>query len=469
MPLLGEWDSEAPDGTYIKPQIRVLEKKDIDRRFDPVVITGEAIPELLGKDISSLRLASFIDGELRIILHQFDERDKNGAIIIDNVEEGLPEESVGILDAQDELVFKSVDMGDRVRYFKRPLILSHFIELTLTDPLTGEKGWCYLQAYKKEPPPLDLPSDVKLISDPNDGQPFITETNYWKLTGMTNKIGKKTFFSLMPKDGYFMYGKGKSSKDVMDRFMLRIKLSFLFGKLNIDLNESSMTGGLESLKVGPVRAVCRNWSRSVLPLGVKGPTIWSDVFMYEHVSYQLASIKVPFNPGYVITMARGTVGIDWNPNAYGMKFYNSENLSGFDVDGRMSEAEQNFDPAPDQWRCLTGQQGTIVMQVKWDESIKAQADSFSTRYLDDQNTSMSPDDNKGAVAFCPTVLDISSVDPGTYYFYLAYLLTQSDAYLKGLPPSREIEGFLNIQKNPLQITINQRTVINDATSFQSLF
>ena len=88
-------------------------------------------------------------------------------------------------------------------------------------------------------------------------------------------------------------------------------------------------------------------------------------------------IRVPFNPGYVITDFQAMFGYDLSVHTMGMEFYNSNNRGGFLIDGTMSEAESHMDTRMDEWRAVVGPQGAMTTASVWDQGYKEQADNQS--------------------------------------------------------------------------------------------
>ena len=120
----------------------------------------------------------------------------------------------------------------------------------------------------------------------------------------------------------------------------RLKIRFGFGFFKVHLNETNSIGGISSAKFGPVRCAARLWIRMVLPLGIKTFRIWSDIYGYDSMVMTPSVYRVPIDPGTVLTDFTMSFGFDLNENAKGMKFYNSNNLEGFMVDGKQDSSEK---------------------------------------------------------------------------------------------------------------------------------
>ncbi|MBD3376442.1 T9SS type A sorting domain-containing protein [candidate division KSB1 bacterium] len=113
----------------------------IDRQYDPVVISGEALSALFGAPVDELVVQKYdASGDSwQSIPFQIDERDMNGNYF------GTFD---GVLDANDELLVMARDLGDRATNDAWPddaQAQGRFrVELTVTDTGTDQKGYAYL-------------------------------------------------------------------------------------------------------------------------------------------------------------------------------------------------------------------------------------------------------------------------------------------------------------------------------------
>ena len=204
-----------------------------------------------------------------------------------------------------------------------------------------------------------------------------------------------------------------------------------------------------------------------MPMGIKGPLMYQDINVYDSFASIYIPVKIPFNPGYVITNATLKLGFDLNRNAYGMVFYNSNNTEGFIINGKMEANEKNFETKPGLWRCFTGDQGTLIMTVEWDDTLGMQADVFSS-YLDSKSISSPPEDEKGSVGYCSTDVKISYVEPGVYYFNMAFFCPPNFSEDKHVLPQQSIDECLKIREHPLKIYISGQSVQNETANVKPL-
>ena len=83
---------------------RIVDKKTLNRFYDPVEIRAEILTELLGKQASSLRLYSFSDGTFHQVPFQFDEWTPDGYMVCDVGPDANADLGNGILDPQDMVI-----------------------------------------------------------------------------------------------------------------------------------------------------------------------------------------------------------------------------------------------------------------------------------------------------------------------------------------------------------------------------
>ena len=104
-----------------------------------------------------------------------------------------------------------------------------------------------------------------------------------------------------------------------------------------------------------------------------------------------------------------------------MKFYNSNNLEGFYIDGKMSEAEKKFNPQNDEWRLVTGPQGTMINATFWDRRFREQGE-ITAYYSDDVTVTDPPEDIPGNFGAFGTRARFEKLKHGDYYLLAAWYL-----------------------------------------------
>jgi len=114
--------------------------KTLDRDLEPVIVTGAAISAFAGVPVNQLFVYTYADGNWEQIPAQVDEVTARGA---------YTEAEDGLLDANDEVVFMAMDLGDQavgmVPTADGQPISALWYEIEVTDPISPtRKGWAYL-------------------------------------------------------------------------------------------------------------------------------------------------------------------------------------------------------------------------------------------------------------------------------------------------------------------------------------
>ena len=435
----------------------ILEKKTISRFYDPVEMRGEILTELLGKQISLLRLYSFSDGSLHQVPFQFDEWTSDGYMIVDIGPEANAELANGVLDGQDMLAFMARDAGDRVPKSYWPKGVEQGTEIEIIDPLSGGLGWLYLLQFPDQAPPVSF-----------GNQDFLDYTDEVRMTGATygvqgaNRTWKgKVHKLLLHKHFWTSEEAGGDGKDFIDSLRFRFKAKMGFGVIRINFDEGGIVGGWSKIKSGPVRTIARQWLALTLPLGLKSPKFYGDAYCYDTLGFTGFQTDVPFNPKYVAANFTMMFGHDMHdPNAYGMEWYNSNNQEGFLIDGVTSPMEEQYDSSADTWRCVVGPNGWTVYRSMWDEFYRSQAE-IRVRYSDDKERHQPPEYYPGDLGYVYSESIVKRLKPRKYEFQVDVFVPYHFYDPAGLRMDL-IEELANIRDNPIQVKVGSLETANTA-------
>lgn len=155
-------------------------EKTLDRTVDPVFITGDKLPGMLGVDIGNMRVFAFHQGKATAIPFQVDQRDASGDWVWDVVyreQSGFIDDDYriparrypashgrgtvddqdpagsAVLDENDVLLLMAQDLGDRSAT-PHDIDADMIFELRVSDTVIGASGWAYIAYFKETPPPL---------------------------------------------------------------------------------------------------------------------------------------------------------------------------------------------------------------------------------------------------------------------------------------------------------------------------
>ncbi len=343
------------------------------RRYDVLVLTGDALRPFLGLPIQSLRLYASRGGRLAAILFQADERDGKGNFVLPEGRAATKDVDDGRLDDNDEIVTMADRVGDRVDGSAWPSGVTRGAEIAVVDPKGGE-GWLYLFAFDNPPPEASR----RLVRR----QAF-------------EEIRSDVFETSFPKGkAYFDRFRMKTSKasamsdNIVDRLKIRFRLTFSFLYIPLPYRAGEDDFGRETIawRDGPLRLILRQDLWADLTFGVVFHMEPSDWVFYENQVASEVLVKNPFlyGPGALkrIKGAHFVQSVDLNRAASGMQFYNSVNPDGVVIDGEMSDAEKNLDRRKDQWIVVSGKQANSVARVFFTRGIDP---DWSLYYVDDRN------------------------------------------------------------------------------------
>lgn len=323
----------------------------IDRPYEPMVITGDTLKGFVNQEIGHLYLYAYhaSDSSWRMIPFQIDEVNPK---VNDSLKYFIPEDSLGgLLDGNDEVVLILGDLGDRAdttTWLTGADSLRY--EIAVVDPLSGRMGYVYLFASNaiSEPIPDQYGMRYDSVND------RVITANYelgFNKTGQTSDVIIRAAI-------------GGSGRDIFDRLKIRGLGSFLF--LPVILYEDQISKNYAYAKTGPVRIIRNMYGQFFYELigGVKFDEDFTQTsFFYPwNSTFQLVEIPINDAADYGVSVDVFRVSWDFNRHATGMKFYTETNRNGLLIDGQGKR--DNIDPTcfPGQlnWTMGTGDQGTLL-------------------------------------------------------------------------------------------------------------
>jgi hypothetical protein len=306
--------------------------KTLDRDFEPVIITGTAFSALAGLSIDELFVYTYRGGVWEQIPAQVDEVTATGAYT--TTEDGL-------LDANDEIVFMAMDLGDqavgRVPTADGQPISALWYEIEVTDPISPtRKGWAYL-----------VHSSVLTPTFTADYVSF--DPIQLRINGLNYHLG---FAPSRPWLEYLSFGD--SETDILDRTP---KLRCCWGENCWYTEDSAGDVKDDLIRDGPVRAIMRNGRARAYGTMAS----WT--------------IPVPI----ILLTNRIRFSTDFNSAASGATFYNAVVPDGVTVDGVPDDVPAT---PPSSWAQLSTSMGTII-QVADNSPIGGNQTNY---YVDDATT-----------------------------------------------------------------------------------
>jgi hypothetical protein len=360
----------------------------LNRPAEPVVLTGAAVPALVGVSPGDV-VAFRWDGAWAQIPVQVDERaviDLNqpfGSYTCTGSQYcfGLP--SPGLLalqytdpttyagadptptfDADDEIVFMAKDMGDLPDPFVEPpgVVAGSGVGVHATDPLDGGEGWVYLfrQTGGLDPGAgvTYVHYDFQLLSGPylatyqRAGGPNPEDSS------ATSGFYTRHFADRWLDDALAITAGGATGVDVLDRRMVNV-----FGCVRSEDTFDAGEGCFVANTSGPVRAI-----RSYMGAN-SGPHTQRLHLFYERREDVQTSVRVHSIPGALFF-------VDYSPAATGMVYRNDNNPAGVTIDG----VPDTVTPGSFTWETVDGPQGGLTMLTVVDSNIPGL--NYTSSYAD---------------------------------------------------------------------------------------
>jgi len=319
----------------------------INRVYEPIILTGNALSKLPNNDISDLYLFAYhaATDVWQIIPFQIDEVNPD---VEDSLKYFVPENTLaGIFDADDELVFMASDLGDRADSLEWGANTDTIrYEIQIFDSLTNQSGYAYLCYSREINDPI--PNPYGMAYDATNDR--VSSVNY--VVGF-NSTGQLSDVSIKSSQGV--------SDDLFDRIKIRAIGSLWI--LPIFLDEDLIRMGYAYAKVGPVRVIRNMFGYFQYDALEVNEAFTQTAFFYPwNGTFRLVEIPVEDAKQYGAEIDIIRVSWDFNRHAAGMKFYSETNRIGATIDGDMTNDAIDGACYPDalNWTMGTGNQGTVL-------------------------------------------------------------------------------------------------------------
>lgn len=386
------------------------------RFYEPVEVPGEILSSLIGKRISGLAIYSWKNDRWTPVLFQVDERTPDG--------QALP----------------GADLS---------------ISIEIIDSLTKSSSFAYLAWFEPGAPKNSLEPISTLI---DRGDAFNFHFLGHSFDGLINHREKEPIPTIYIDKFRIKPAAGGNNENIIDRQKVRGRITFMGGAIEVPINEKIVSGGVVAYKAGPVRVLTHSCMYPLFPMGIKGPRFYIDSILVDTLSLVSIKIDMPFDPGFFIHEMTLAFGMDLTPAAKGMRLYNSVNLEGMLVDGKMDKAERNFNTKKDQWRLITGPQGTQIVSTDFDPKFQADG-TVSTTYNDDERVARPPENHPGDVGASFDQLTIKSLAAGAYKIEVFGCVPYHFYDPEGLD-LKMLKDIMRVKTDPLVIKVGEMQVIN---------
>lgn len=403
------------------------------RYADVVSIAGYDLPFFSGYRVDRLTLFACRDaGERRAcepVPFQIDEVDAEGRWVLDQGPQPNADESPGVLDANDRVLFMAADAGERVRRTDLPSD-GAAAEIAIRDPLTGTMRWAYVVAYESTAP-RSVRSYVAY-------DPAADRVRGQRVT-LGFRHGVPGYLALDGTDA--MGGGGPAAASLLDRFKVRATATFLWGLVHFTRNEDDITTEFVAWRQGPIRIIRRQRQWVRIGWGIHSPTFGSYTYFYRDFAELPVGLYLNFPPTYFFGDISIRAFLDFR-DLRGWSVLVPDIAELVTVDGVMTASKQGLNELHGAWFALRSPQVTLVQALDVGPSLA----TVRCRLLYSETTeSEPPEEVPGAEPAIGYQLDHwEHVPAGAHQ-----LASTSFA----LPPNLDVYEFMAARRAPLQLSV----------------
>ncbi len=406
----------------------------LQRRLGVISLKGSRLPGLSGDKIDQIRISAFRDGALEAIPFQIDEYDDEGNLMLSGGKEARSDPKTDF-DENDLVMFQARDLGPRASASALEHSGSRTWEVYVTDPVDDSSGWVYITC-SPDPAPLSSMTYVRYTLE--EGTVDNVDTSYYSI-----HYPWGAYYA----DEMVLYPSSSDGEgtDFLDRLKTRGTFAMFFSLLKVKVNEEKMSAKVVGYRDGPIRLVRRLNYWADLGLGIRSPKFEADIIYYDTFMNAPVTTHIPVSLDLFFSAASGEIGTDYNHKAYGMIFKNSNNPEGTLIDGRMSPQEKRLDLSADNWRLITGSQGSFF-RGKIPENEMTPQIKMTLDYVDDISREDPHEREFGQVGHIFDRVDILNVKPGVYKTDVVFLIPPD--YRPG-----DEDLYLEWEKKPLRVAV----------------
>ncbi|HUI27773.1 MAG TPA: hypothetical protein VL403_16945 [Candidatus Kryptonia bacterium] len=283
---------------------------------------------------------------------QLDERDASGKFVLDHGGDANPDDSPGVLDTNDLILFMASDAGDRVPAAALPAGSLSVTEIQVTDPRSAWRGWAYLLRYATAAPQ----SPIRYVRyDPAAD----------RLEGARVALG---FAHGTPRVLALVAGD-RAGENLLDRMKIRASASFLWGLITVRRNEDDVLTLPVAWHEGPIRVVRRErfWIR--LSWRWRTPIFSADTAFYRDFAEMPVTLHLNFRPRLLFADVAIRVSLDFR-DLDGWELETPDGGAFLRVDGDMTADKLALARQDGRWFALHGPDVTLVQTLALSPSLR---------------------------------------------------------------------------------------------------
>ncbi|MEN8802804.1 MAG: hypothetical protein ABF297_12590 [Thiogranum sp.] len=264
--------------------------RDFEAKIEPVQVSGRDLASMIGVSIEDMRVYASRNNKLLPIPFQIDQKNAAGDWVWTKIPESgkrqieIPEDEYldlpstrsrdltvddqdppgrALFDSNDLLVFMARDVGNR--YTSAPNIPgSVMVELEISDPQDGSRGWIYIVYYASNPTAL---AKQRYVSYQESGRRVVAP-------------GYELVYS--PKHSVMLVDLKVDGVSILERSRINGKVKAGMGPLTttMEFDERAIDGYDAGYINGPVRVVKRSVDHVKIKAGMRSPDVNCDHYYY---------------------------------------------------------------------------------------------------------------------------------------------------------------------------------------------
>ena len=429
-------------------------EKTLQRSADPVIITGDDLPQLIGKHIDNIRVFSFRDGVMVPIPFQIDQRDSTGCWVWDviyrqpfqfDMEDPSAitlrkpfahgpgtvddEDPAGtpLLDANDELVLMARDLGDFNTSPYSDSKAAVMLQVKISDTANGTHGWATIAGYQDSPPPRPGTRYMEYDTDDRTVRSPIYHFHY------------------SDKHAALIHDLEVYGTPIIDRIRIKgeITLSLPFIDGTIGFDEKTILGYTQGYIAGPVRIIKRNIAHlSILGGLLNTPEVTCDHFYYA----QHAEIPVCLSIRFPVKQVSMALTADYRDSAFNNLYMGDTNESS-QTHGYSSPLLSHLHQLGTKWIAFDSEAASIISILVVPDTLEGQVHVQPCRCRTQQGT-VPATKSSGTPTEAGFLITSTAESPkGDHIIYGTYLISA-----RPYEPGDE-ESALEMQYNKLTVTV----------------
>jgi hypothetical protein len=432
-------------------------EKTLQRSADPVIITGDALPQLIGKHIDNIRVFSFRDGVMVPIPFQIDQRDSTGCWVWDviyrqpfqfdtedpsaitlrkpfshgpgTVDDEDPA-GKSLLDANDELVLMASDLGDFNPSPYSDSKAAMMLQVEISDTANGTHGWATIAGYQDSPPPRSGTRYMEYDTDDRTVRSPIYHFHY------------------SDKHAALIQDLEVYDTPIIDRIRIKgeITLDLPFTDGTIGFDEETILGYTEGYIAGPVRIIKRNIAHlSILGGLLNTPEVTCDLFYYA----QHAEIPVCLSIRFPVKQVSMALTADYQGSPFNNLYMGAANESS-QTHGHSSSLLSHLHQLGTEWIAFDNNTASIISILVVPDTLEGQANVQPCLCGTQQGTAPATK-SPGTRTEAGFLITSTPESPkGDHIIYGTYLISA-----RPYEPGDE-ESALEMQYKKLTITVSQQ-------------